>query len=82
MILLNGRSVRGFGIGDDTPTAPPSYVPPHPTPVIVKALVAGAVGAVAGAGMSYADTRAVRGSAVSYGAVVGVIGALVAQAIK
>jgi hypothetical protein len=98
VIRFNGRGVRGFGLDQaeslnewvqkqplvaPNPNSPaPSYVPPHPTPVIVKALVAGAVGAVAGAGMSYADTRAVRGSAVSYGAVVGVIGALVAQAIK
>ena len=61
---------------------PPSYVPPHPTPVVVKALAAGAVGAIAGAGMSYADTRKVSGSAVSYGAVIGAMGALVATALK
>jgi hypothetical protein len=80
MITLNGKPVRGFGLSDDTP--PPSYVPPHHASVLVRALAAGAVGAVAGAGMSYADTRSVRGGAVSYGAVIGVIGALVATAIK
>jgi hypothetical protein len=72
----------GVSALDNTSTPPPSYVPPHPTPVAIKALVAGAVGAVAGAGMSYADTRTVRASAVSYGAVIGVIGALVATAMK
>ncbi len=80
MIVLNDRPVRGFALGDDTP--PPSYVPPHPTPIVVKALAAGAVGAIAGAGLSYADARRVSGSAVSYGAVVGIIGALVATALK
>ncbi len=79
MIKLNNKPMRGFDLGDDPP---PSYIPPHLTPIVVKALAAGAVGAIAGAGMSYADTRKVSGSAVAYGAVIGVIGAFVATALK
>jgi hypothetical protein len=78
MISLNGKAVLGFGLGD----VPPSYVPPHPTSVVVKALAAGAVGAVAGAGISYADTRKVSASSLSTGATIGIIGALVATALK
>ena len=78
MIYLNEKPMLGFGLGD----VPPSYVPSHPTSVVIKALAAGAVGVIAGAGLSYADTRKVSVSAVSYGAVIGVVGALVATAIK
>lgn len=74
MIALNGKQVRGFGVGDDSP---PATVPTHHS-VVFRAAVATAVGAIAGAGMSYADTRAVSWNAVSYGAAIGMVGALVA----
>jgi nitrate/nitrite transporter NarK len=71
MIQRNGKLVPGFALGDDvSPT-------PHHS-VLARTAVAGAVGAAFGAGMSYADTKRVKGSAMAYGAAIGAIGALVA----
>jgi hypothetical protein len=79
MIRLNGRPVRGFALGDDT--TPPS-TPEHHASVVFKAAVAGAAGAAFGAGMSYADKGTINGSSMAYGAVTGVVGALVAMKMK